>query len=1118
MAAPKRLEYELRLRDLATKSLRKFGKTVKTETTKAQAAFQKLNKTIGRVGAGLKLAFAGAVFLGLRTGVQRLMSFSKAMGEVRTIMDETTMSFDEASQKVEDLALRLGAPAPEVAAGLYQTLSAGVTDSTEAFILMEQAGKLAIGGVASTAEAVDLLTTTLNSYGQTVTREGVEKTSDMIFKMVQMGKNTIPELSAAMGQVLPQAAQLGVAFEEVGAAVGTLTLAGLSVSEAVTQVSAVMTAFLKKGETAKKMFPEISNLMGANAIKTKGLVRAMQDLVTATGGSEDELVKLLGRVEGAKAVMSLTGKQAEKFADQLDGIGNASGETQRAFSLMMETTERKMAKLKEAWAQGWEAMAAGLLGFSEDMTAAQIDKKAEAMRKSMEGLGESMGGISSSFQLGLEVMSHSLDTVFIKWPQYLSATTEEAERLDDAIRHGRISQMEHADALRESMGLQAGWTEDIKDEYRQLHLVTDAQKERSAAYKEMEDRLIEHRNLMAQVAKGIDLSSDEMARAKVLHAEIVPIYNRYKKAAEAAYGTELERYQGNFKHLKQFEEMLAAAAAAAEAMGKAGADAAGEIEGALAAVANVYSDAFKAEMDDLTDASKHAFEIQDMLAEDGLARDIARLEFRAQMEEGAMIARLVAAGKSFQELDALATPWEEARRVQLDREVEELIAAYKKKEKETEKSERERLRIIKANAPLIQAALQGPIAFAFQAAVTMFAAEEEARLKSAAKSAKAAQEKRAKIIAQYGPLIEKLLAAPWNAMVILAAHAASTAAANYAAALAGVKSPEELFATAGGAISEISPLVFETPIEAYDKLKGQIQAAKNQAASLFDQKVISQEALDDIEKMIHNVEHYELANKLAATQVEKTSQATASYGGVLAETDEALLEFMRSLEELGTVQAGVVLGVKNFTDSIPEIGEAIAEVTEGAMANFASGLTNAFMAMAKGTKSAGEAFREFAANFIIQTSAMIVQMLILQAIKTAFGIPLAEGGVVEGGVGPFTEGGASPFAMGGVVAGGLGRAIPVRGYAHGGSIVSEPHIAVIGEGAQNEAVVPLPDGRSIPVDLGGSGGAQIAITINAVDARGIRELLIEEQDTIRGVVRQGMTEDRLFRQSMRGGG
>ena len=125
----------------------------------------------------------------------------------------------------------------------------------------------------------------------------------------------------------------------------------------------------------------------------------------------------------------------------------------------------------------------------------------------------------------------------------------------------------------------------------------------------------------------------------------------------------------------------------------------------------------------------------------------------------------------------------------------------------------------------------------------------------------------------------------------------------------------------------------------------------------------------------------------------------------------------------------------------------------------------------------------------------------------AFGVtPVADGGVVEGGTGPLI-----PLATGGVVIGGLGRALPVHGYATGGPIVKGPHIAMIGEGRDNEAIVPLPDGRSIPVDMRGGGGADISFTINAVDACGIDELLVERQDTIRNLIRQAMTEDRVFR-------
>jgi hypothetical protein len=52
------------------------------------------------------------------------------------------------------------------------------------------------------------------------------------------------------------------------------------------------------------------------------------------------------------------------------------------------------------------------------------------------------------------------------------------------------------------------------------------------------------------------------------------------------------------------------------------------------------------------------------------------------------------------------------------------------------------------------------------------------------------------------------------------------------------------------------------------------------------------------------------------------------------------------------------------------------------------------------------------------------------------------------------------FANGGIAFGGF------RAFANGGT-VSGPTLGLVGEGKYNEAVVPLPDGRSIPVQLGG---------------------------------------------------
>lgn len=224
----------------------------------------------------------------------------------------------------------------------------------------------------------------------------------------------------------------------------------------------------------------------------------------------------------------------------------------------------------------------------------------------------------------------------------------------------------------------------------------------------------------------------------------------------------------------------------------------------------------------------------------------------------------------------------------------------------------------------------------------------------------------------------------------------------------------------------------------------------------------------------------------------------------LGEGEDALAEKSWGLSEifdhLGTA-------AKDFaTDGIPSMEDSMNQIAEGAMTSFADGMTDALMSVIDGSKSAGEAFKAFAAQFLMDVARMIIQTLVFKAIKTAFGVPLADGGIVGGGLGTMT-----PLATGGVVGGGLGRMMPVKGYATGGPIVSGPHVALVGEGKHNEAVVPLPDGKSIPVEMSGASGTSVNISITAVDALSVDQLLFQRRNTLKDIIGEALGSSRSFR-------
>ena len=125
---------------------------------------------------------------------------------------------------------------------------------------------------------------------------------------------------------------------------------------------------------------------------------------------------------------------------------------------------------------------------------------------------------------------------------------------------------------------------------------------------------------------------------------------------------------------------------------------------------------------------------------------------------------------------------------------------------------------------------------------------------------------------------------------------------------------------------------------------------------------------------------------------------------------------------------------------------------------FAKGIENMFIAIGTGAKSAKDAFRDMAIFMLQKMAEMAAQQLALKALGfMGLPIPLAEGGVIG-----LAKGGIMPK------------------YSRGG-IATEPTY-LVGEGRMNEAVVPLPDGRSIPVNM--KGQAQSNNIVVNVDANG----------------------------------
>lgn len=269
------------------------------------------------------------------------MDFAKSMAQVNTLLDDDShlKSYENAVLKVSDT---LGIKATTASEGLYQTISVlgdhGET-TEKTFEIMARSAK---AGGADVVDAVNMIATAMNGYGQT-SDETAQKISDLSFKTVKLGKTTFPELANSMSPLFPLAHNLGISYEELYATMSTATtsFAG-NTAEASTQIKGLMTGFLKPSKDMADLIDKAGYSSGAAMIKAEGLAGALKIVQKEAG--DDGMSKYFGNVRGLTAALGLSGSGMEKYEKHLKEMQNASGATGDALAKMGDTDMAKWNK------------------------------------------------------------------------------------------------------------------------------------------------------------------------------------------------------------------------------------------------------------------------------------------------------------------------------------------------------------------------------------------------------------------------------------------------------------------------------------------------------------------------------------------------------------------------------------------------------------------------------------------------------------------------------------------------------------------------------------------------------------------------------------------------------
>src|SRR5690554_772680 len=302
-------------------------------TQRATQPMADLTKSVFAFEAALLAAGAGAAMF----AVKLAGDFDSQFRGITTLIDAPTESLSAFRQEVLDYSSESTQSLSTVNSALYSAISAGV-DYADSLDVVRLAERAAVAGKADLDQALGVIVSSLNAYGEGM--DEAERFSDLLFTTLAKGVTTLPELGASLGSVTGMAATAGVSFEELMAAIATLTATGSPTSGAVTQIQAAISNLLKPTKQAADLADELGIEFNAAALDSKGLAGVLLNVQHATGGNTEQMAQLFGSVQALNGMLTLTGLGAETFADNIEAMGDATGATEAAYEKMAGTIEQ----------------------------------------------------------------------------------------------------------------------------------------------------------------------------------------------------------------------------------------------------------------------------------------------------------------------------------------------------------------------------------------------------------------------------------------------------------------------------------------------------------------------------------------------------------------------------------------------------------------------------------------------------------------------------------------------------------------------------------------------------------------------------------------------------------
>jgi|694.fasta_scaffold04478_32 TP901 family phage tail tape measure protein len=326
----------------------KGGKNITKSFDNAGTGVNKLGANLKNLAGTVGLALGAAEVINFgKQSVQAASAFDKSMSNVATLVDTNVESISSMGKAVQEIAARTPVELGQLSSALYDIRSAGVS-AGDAMSVLESSAELGVAGLATTAEAANIMTSAVNAFAA----EGLsaEQISDILFKTVKAGKTTLAELTAQFGGVAPAAAAAGVSLADLQASTAAITTLGTPAAAAQTQLKQALTEMQKPGKELSNIFKQLGAKDGIDLIKTSGgLGNAFKLIKEEAEASGMTVAQVTGSVETASAILALGGTVNESYTATLADMTTGANAVNVAFEKQAQTADAQFQLMQNAF-------------------------------------------------------------------------------------------------------------------------------------------------------------------------------------------------------------------------------------------------------------------------------------------------------------------------------------------------------------------------------------------------------------------------------------------------------------------------------------------------------------------------------------------------------------------------------------------------------------------------------------------------------------------------------------------------------------------------------------------------------------------------------------------------